>query len=197
MLEVIGDAGFTILPCGQRHLLVQCRCQCGTIFITRKHRATSGSTKSCGCLKGRPNAHGLGRHELYGTWHQMMQRCYQVSHDAYSNYGGRGIRVFKRWHNVSAFIEDITRILGERPAGATLERIINNGNYCPRNVKWATRSEQGRNKRTNHVITIDGVSKCVKAWSEETGISIRTILSRIRYGRTGNEVIAPVKKRST
>lgn len=194
MLEILEDAGFHTLPCGQRHLLAKCKCSCGTIFITRKQRAMSGSTKSCGCIKGRPNAHGLGKHKLYGTWHQMMQRCYRKSHVAYKNYGGRGIRVAKQWHNVSTFIEDIIRIIGDRPEGMTLERKDNNRDYCPSNVKWATKSEQGSNKRTNHVLTINGTSKCIKSWSEETGISIRTILSRIRYGKTGNELIAPVKE---
>jgi hypothetical protein len=73
----------------------------------------------------------------------MMQRCYYESHPGFSRYGGRGIVVCERWHDVRLFIEDIDRDLGPRPEGYTLDRWPDNdGNYEPGNVRWATRSEQ-------------------------------------------------------
>ena len=85
-----------------------------------------------------------------------MQRCYNEKHEAYLRYGGRGIKVAERWHNVAAFIEDIESILGPRPEGKSLDRYpVNDGPYAPGNVRWATRSEQARNRRRTSGLTID------------------------------------------
>ena|ERR1035441_9918060 len=91
--------------------------------------------------------HGLSRHPLYQTHHGMMRRCYDPKHPGYKNYGGRGIAVCERWHDVRAFIEDIERELGPRPSGRTLDRIDNDGNYEPGKMRWATRAEQDANQR--------------------------------------------------
>lgn len=92
--------------------------------------------------------HGLSRtHPLYGTWGNMMTRCYNPNFKQFADYGGRGISVCDRWHNPQLFIEDIERLIGPRPVGMTLDRIDNNGNYEPGKVRWATRVQQNRNSR--------------------------------------------------
>jgi hypothetical protein len=88
--------------------------------------------------------HGLSNHPLYDTWAAMMQRCYYLKAIGYRNYGGRGIRVCDRWHAVENFIAD----MDPKPAGMTLDRKDNDGNYEPDNCRWATWTEQARNKRT-------------------------------------------------
>lgn len=86
-------------------------------------------------------------HPLYQTWTGMLHRCYSEDSKNYPNYGGRGIEVCERWHDVRLFVEDIERELGPRPEGCTLNRKDNDGNYELGNVEWATRGQQARNTR--------------------------------------------------
>jgi hypothetical protein len=77
----------------------------------------------------------------------MIDRCESPRNPGYKNYGGRGIAVCVEWHDVTTFIAWIEANLGQRPDGMTLDRMDNDGNYEPGNVKWSTWSEQHRNKR--------------------------------------------------
>jgi hypothetical protein len=95
--------------------------------------------------------HGLSGHPLYQTWCGMIARCEQPGSISYPRYGGRGIRVCAEWHDVTTFIGWVAANLGPRPAGHSIDRIDNDGNYEPGNVRWATRSEQSRNQRRGNV----------------------------------------------
>lgn len=86
--------------------------------------------------------HSMSYHPLYHTWENMRQRCNNPKHTAYKWYGGRGIKICKRWNNFALFVEDV----GNKPEGMTLDRIDNNGNYEPGNVKWSTQKQQLRNQ---------------------------------------------------
>jgi hypothetical protein len=78
----------------------------------------------------------------------MMARCYRVADLQYKDWGGRGIKVCERWHDFELYYEDIASLgLGFSPVGLTLDRIDNDGNYEPGNVRWATFSEQMHNRR--------------------------------------------------
>lgn len=127
-------------------------CDCGQHYSAILGDLTSGGVASCGCLRrdvGRTNGltnrtkHGLSSHPLYKTWHGMLRRCENPKDRKYPLYGGRGISVCPRWHDVAAFIEDV----GPRPEGMSLDRIRNGLGYKPSNVRWATKLEQRHNRR--------------------------------------------------
>lgn len=89
-------------------------------------------------------SHGLSKHRLYRTWTSMMTRCYNMNRDEYKYYGGRGISVSERWHNVVNFIEDMFPSFEE---GLTLDRIDVHGNYEIENCRWVDRNTQTQNTR--------------------------------------------------
>lgn len=159
----------------------QCLCECGQRTIVRADSLISGHTKACGCLrKDQLITHGRCYTPEHKIWRDMKQRCYNPKEPAYKDYGARGITVCVRWHNsYLAFLED----MGSRPKGLTLERKDNDGNYEPSNCKWETRSENNRNKRTNHIIEYGGKKQCVTAWAEERGIKTQSLFNRLnRHG---------------
>jgi hypothetical protein len=97
--------------------------------------------------KGRALTHGLTHHPLYATWHNMMARCYNPNHRQFDQWGGRGITVAPAWHDVATYIAWVESTLGPKAPGMSLDRIDNDGNYEPGNLRWATKSEQSLNRR--------------------------------------------------
>lgn len=125
-----------------------CLCECGntTDVLAGNLRR---QTKSCGCLrlervKEVATLHGMTRSRTHNSYTNMKGRCLNPNHDAYKNYGGRGITICERWlHSFENFLAD----MGERPENKSLDRKEVNGNYEPSNCRWATRKEQANNTR--------------------------------------------------
>lgn len=117
-----------------------------------------------------PNAGKRARN----IWSGMIQRCSNPKRDRYLQYGGRGIRVCKRWLVFTNFVED----MGLPPHGEQLDRIDPNGNYEPGNCRWIEPRLQARNTRRNVKITIGGKTQLLTDWSLESGVAVSTARAR-------------------
>jgi hypothetical protein len=103
-----------------------------------------GCTHTAKPSRPRRARHGMTGSPTWQSWKAMRARCTDRNHEAYPNYGARGVRVCEAWaHDFEAFLRDV----GERPAGRTLDRLDVDGNYEPGNVKWSTPTEQANNRR--------------------------------------------------
>ena len=178
-----------LLGSHRNNIYFRCRCDCGAELDVMRQSLTSGRQKSCGCWVGdhasRKRASQLHPAE-YAAWNSMLRRCDRKSHAAYHHYGGRGISVCERWRDdFWAFFED----MGPRPSpDLSIERIDNDGNYEPSNCKWATRKEQGLNRRPHgphrrsKMITHEGRTQKMADWAREIGITPQIIYKRLRRG---------------
>lgn len=111
----------------------------------------------------------------------MRNRCRNPKYPMYHRYGGRGIVVCERWNDFANFFAD----MGPRPSPShTLERINNDGNYEPGNVRWATTAEQNRNTGQNVLLTFGGKTQTMIDWAIELGMKYSTLQSRIWKGWT-------------
>jgi hypothetical protein len=129
-------------------------CDCGKPHAARASAISSGSIKSCGCLRNEKSrerflvknlTHGLRGTPEYSVWDNIKQRCFNPRHKAYINYGGRGILMCQEW--ASSFMAFLDHV-GYRPSRLhSIDRIDNDGDYEPGNVKWSTKSEQAMNRR--------------------------------------------------
>lgn len=177
--------------------LWECHCVCGKKRIVFESSLIKGHSKSCGCrqkeivrarLVLQNTTHNMSSTQIYRSWQNMITRCENTRYTYYADYGGRGIKVCKRWHKFENFYAD----MGDKPTlKHTLDRIDNNGNYCKKNCRWTTRKEQQRNRRTNHIITFRGKAQCLKSWADETGIHASTLLNRLRSGYSIRRALTP------
>jgi hypothetical protein len=130
---------------------------------------------------------------IWNSYYHMLRRCYNPKHRQFHDYGGRGIKVCDRWLGKDGrknFIAD----MGERPAGYTLERNDNNGNYTPENCRWASRREQQRNRRNNVIVEYQGRRMTLAEASELSGIRYDTLSERLKAGDTGERLFRQTPK---
>ena len=180
--------------------LWQCKCDCGNEIIANVGNLKNGHTKSCGCLrvdrcKTNFTKHGLEHTRLYGIWSDMRLRCYDEKNIAYHRYGGRGITICDEWKNDVKAFYDWATANGYKDS-LTIDRIDNDGNYCPENCRWATVKEQASNRRSNILVTHNGKTQTMKEWANEVGIPYKVVWARVqKLGWSAERALTdPVKK---
>lgn len=168
----------------------KCKCKCGNVVYISTNDIKNNHTKSCGCLRkevAKKNfieshtTHNLTNTRLYNIWRSMKKRCYLKTHQAYKDYGGRGIKVCDEWKNDFMSFYNWAIENGYKE-GLTIDRINNNGNYEPSNCRWTTLKEQQFNKRNNIFLTYNNETKNIYEWSAITGIKYCTIWWRYKIG---------------
>lgn len=126
----------------------------------------------------------MRKHGMYGTpehiiWRSMLQRCRDRNSTKYTSYGGRGISICDRWLIFENFLTD----MGHRPTPHhSIDRIDNDGNYCPENCRWATQKQQARNKRRTIRVEIEGTSIALADYCEANNLNHAIIRQRIARG---------------
>lgn len=188
MLTVIGKN-----PSGRNPW--RCRCDCGKeCFRSRSDLTQAGGAHSCGCYKSRSLGQAVWGNQSpeYRIYRAMILRCFNRSARGYARYGGRGITVCDRWRESFAhFLADV----GARPSpGHSIDRIDNDGNYEPGNVRWATNKEQQRNRHNTRYVTIKGVTKPLTEWTELARLPRSTVEGRLRKGHPPEACFKPPQK---
>src|SRR5271165_1021445 len=174
--------------------LYQCDCgqfreACGT-DVSKDIK--KGRHPSCGCQTkkqqaGKKRTHGMSQHPAFAVWRAMKARCYQPSHPAWKNYGGRGISVCESWRqSFSNFWNDMKE---SYESGLELERSDNSKGYFKENCLWRSRQWQANNRRTNiYIPTAEGEMTISEA-SEVFGINVTTLCYRLKMKWPKNRLL--------
>lgn len=127
-----------------------------------------------------PKTHGKRYTKLYYIWSNMKDRCLNKNCKNYPSYGERGIKICENWLCFEDFYEwSITNGYKE---GLSIDRIDNDGDYCPENCRWTTMKQQCYNRRSNHYIEYNGKTQTITQWAEEYGLTEQVLSSRLRKG---------------
>lgn len=154
-LTVLGTAPKTRGETGC--LKIRCECVCGKETIVDSVSLRNGNTKSCGCRRAvvsreKATTHGMAGSPTYRSWQDMVKRG--TGKNRPDRYFDRGVRVCQRWRKFENFLAD----MGEKPQGMSLDRKNNNGNYSPKNCRWATPLQQANNKSNNRILRYRGMN---------------------------------------
>lgn len=177
---------------GRKPVRWECLCRCGQLHVVDARKLNNGHTRSCGCAtaqmiadsktvhgqRRRTNAGARVTSKLYTTWSGMIDRCCRSNSKAYHRYGGRGICVCQRWReSFENFRDDV----GEPPSRHhSLDRIDNDGDYCPENCRWATQVEQCNNTSRCLAVDFGGRSWTIAELARHTGMEYNVLYRRIR-----------------
>lgn len=169
-----------------------CKCSCGKKTNPVVGDVIHGRSKSCGCFQvdrtiefcKSKTIHGMSRSKEWAIWCGMIARCNNTKNISYKNYGGRGIKVCKRWRKFTNFFED----MGRCPPKHSIDRIDNNKGYSLKNCRWATQKQQTNNTRRTIFITVEKTRLPFTEWCELLDISYSK--ARKKYYKHGADGLA-------
>lgn len=156
------------------NLLWRCLCDCGSRTVVSATRLKLGKAKGCGCSLKK---HGMFGHEIYNAYQSARKRCECETAANYPLYGGRGIEF-----RLPPFPEFLAQMGASWKKGLSLDRIDNAGHYELGNIRWTDNKTQSRNKRTNHLVTVNGITAPLVAFVEQSAVCYQTIYARLRRG---------------
>ena len=198
-LEIIGAYN-------KKNRTFPCKCDCGNIKNVRAVELSGGTAKSCSvnCVarKMESKIYGCVNHRIANIWYGMHQRCYNPKSIAYKYYGARGISICDEWIDDYKAFQDWALSHGYSDE-LSIDRINNDGNYCPENCRWATMKEQIANQRPRSefnrpefykkhgmTITMDGETTFLSEWCEQYGLLVPTVTYRVKKkGMTWEQAI--------
>lgn len=206
LIDMIGKTyGFLIVlsraPNQNGRAYWTCRCGCGVETTVAGYHLRGGTQISCGCkaherarLMGKRNRrHGLTNSREFQTWTGMISRCTNPRDYRYKRYGGRGIEVCDAWFDFEVFLADV----GYRPfPSAELDRIDNDGNYEPGNVRWTTAKQNNNNRSNCRYIEHHGQRLTMTQWAERAGMNPATLRARLESGWPVDMALARPIRRS-
>ncbi len=166
-----------------------CICDCGKTTEVPTARLQSGRTSSCGCWRDesrvlRAVARIKGVRREWRIWYGMIQRCHNPKNQAFPDYGARGISVHPSWRQD---FQSFLSYMG-KSEGREIDRVDNDGNYEPGNVRWTDHITNSNNKRSNRFIEHAGLRLTVTQWERRTGVKHWTITRRLDAGFTPGQI---------
>lgn len=146
------------------------KCECGS-----RKRTCAAKCKWCARnWKPKPRCY----YRLKNIWRNMIDRCYNVEHPSYYNYGKRGISVWRYWHIFDNFYEwSLANGYDEK---LQIDRIDNNGIYHQNNCRWVTHKENCNNKRNNRFITFDNQTLTISQWADKYNINAKVLGNKLK-----------------
>ena len=175
---------------GTRKTYWVCQCDCGNIKSVRSDSLQCGAIKSCGCLKKEQDkinltanhSHKQSGTRIYYIWQGIKNRCGNPNDARYMRYGGRGIKVCEEWKNSFETFWEWALNSGYKD-NLTIDRINNDGDYCPDNCRWADAATQCNNRESNVKIKIGNTTKTLLEWCKIFDVDYSTV--HARYERNG------------
>ncbi len=157
------------------------RCVCGNEIVLRVRSVQGSHTRSCGCKSSAlKTKHGKSFTPEYRAWLELRKRCTEETHPQWHDYGGRGIQVCARWLEEDGF-ENFLSDMKTRPTPQhSIDRKDNDGNYEPDNCRWATKTEQARNRRSTVNVKWNGEERCLASWAEFFGVTRQALCQKIK-----------------
>jgi hypothetical protein len=168
-----------------KNIIWLCQCDCGVIKGVSGSDLKYGNTISCGCMSSRLTAgdrtrtHGMRQTKIYNGYRAMRNRCYNVKQKSYKDYGAKGIKVCEAWKTFEGFYADMGATYRD---GLTIERIDNQGNYCPENCKWIPKAEQAQNKTNINLVEYSGEIAPLMTICKKYNLNYKLIYARMRRG---------------